>query len=137
MAKRVKSSPEYIPRYAEGEIVVFFNEADVEDSKKFMQGFGAHMGYEFKEMWRWDTNGTIAVYKTDVGKEDETISYLESISFVQRADRIDSRLEARTDGIEDVIDSLRELDDNLEIPDDDYKQKLDTISQKLEKLYGI
>lgn len=124
---------DYIPEYAEGEILLKLGTAyghDFSTDVDFIRDFSKYLGFEYKEEWR--DSGDYHVISVSPGKEAEACEKFMSYNFVENAERRDLKLEARWDMRDDVVFILGNVDyDNLS--DEEYKKKMTEIADLLLK----
>lgn len=110
---------EYEPRYAEGQILVWYKG---DAHKQFVKGFGQRLGYELSEQefpYAWS-------YDCTPGQEAEAIAeFLSYDKFVESAMRRDLKLEDRWKALEEVIARARNIE--AETPDREFQASLDGV----------
>jgi hypothetical protein len=121
---------EYEPSYAQGQVLVVFNEPVRTD---FARDFGKTFGYELAD--EEYNHGEAYIFLTEVGRENEAIDKFAQYSdFVNCAGLRDEKLEARWEGLEQATTEIQNLQDDASLPDNLYRKKLEGIVDHLKQL---
>ncbi len=118
---------EYVPNYANGQILVVFKPALSYD---FIYDFANKLGYPLIKIP--DSYSVGHIFKTNIGDEKKAIKQFKKYTkFVEYAELRDLKLEERVQKLDQAIEMINNLSENISLPDELFKGRLNDISKYL------